>query len=169
VGIAQTRPTLERLERGVRVRREISGIPPAPYHQRLAKFSGPVDRWFVYDYLIPGVLLMESGVRPADPGLRGSEKTLNFHSCQAITPETATATHYFFASATESWLEEGATEHMYQAVVSAFDEDRRMIEAQQQLIDTTAAAQMRPLLSDAALGQFRFLMKRALEAENPQA
>jgi len=166
--IAQTRPTMERLERGVRVRREMSKITPAPYHQRLAQFSGPVDRWFVYDYLIPGVLLMESGVRPADLRLREREKTLNFHSCQALTPETATATHYFFASAHQSWLEEGATDHIYQSVLSAFAEDRRMIEAQQQLISSTAAADMLPLLGDAALGQFRLLMQRALEAENPQ-
>ncbi|HWM66569.1 MAG TPA: aromatic ring-hydroxylating dioxygenase subunit alpha [Steroidobacteraceae bacterium] len=163
--IAQTRPKMERLERGVRVRREVSNIVPAPYHQRLAQFSGPVDRWFVYDYLIPGVLLMESGVRATDPRARETEKTLNFHSCQAITPESAAATHYFFASAHQPWLPAEATEHIYQSVIAAFHEDQRMIEAQQQLIDTTAPTDMRPLLSDAALGQFRLLMTRALESE----
>jgi phenylpropionate dioxygenase-like ring-hydroxylating dioxygenase large terminal subunit len=163
--IAQTRPSTERLGQGVRVRREVSNTAPAPYHQRLAQFSGTVDRWFVYDYLVPGILLMESGVRASDPGLRDHEKTLNFHSCQAITPETATTTHYFFASANQTSLDAEATEHIYQSVVRAFEEDRRMIEAQQQLINTTEAAEMLPLLSDAALGQFRMVMQRALEAE----
>jgi len=163
--IAQTRASTERIERGVRIRREILNTAPAPYHQRLAQFSGAVDRWFVYDYLIPGVLLMESGVRASDPGAREREKTLIFHSCQAITPETDTATHYFFASANEAWLDAEATEHIYRSVVSAFQEDRRMIEAQQQLISTTAPADMIPLLSDGALGHFRLLMQRTLESE----
>ena len=40
-----------------------------------------------------------------------------------------------------------------------------MIEAQQQLIDTTEHVDMLPLPSDAALGNFRLLMQRTLEAE----
>jgi len=165
--IAQARPSTERLERGVRVRREINNTAPAPYHQRLAQFSGKVDRWFIYDYLVPGILLMESGVRASEPSLRERETTLNFHSCQAITPENATATHYFFASANESSLNPEATEHIYQSVVAAFNEDRRMIEAQQHLIDTTEPVDMLALPSDVALGNFRRLMQRALEAERP--
>ena len=164
--IAQTRPSTEPLERGIRVRREVVNTAPAPYHERLAHFSGKVDRWFVYDYLIPGILLMESGVRASEPSLREREGTLNFHSCQAITPETDTATHYFFASANQSYLPPEATEHIYQSVVAAFDEDRRMIEAQQQMIGTTEPVDMLPLRSDLALGKFRLLMQQTLDAES---
>jgi phenylpropionate dioxygenase-like ring-hydroxylating dioxygenase large terminal subunit len=163
--IAQTRPFMERITRGVRIKREILNTAPAPYHQKLAQFSGAVDRWFVYDYLIPGILLMESGVRASDPNLRERELTLNFHSCQALTPETETATHYFFASAHEACLGADATEHIHQSVVRAFEEDRRMIEAQQQLIITSKPSDMVAVIGDAALGNFRLLMQRALDAE----
>ena len=40
-----------------------------------------------------------------------------------------------------------------------------MIEAQQQLINTTEPVDMLPLPSDVALGNFRLLMRRTLEAE----
>jgi phenylpropionate dioxygenase-like ring-hydroxylating dioxygenase large terminal subunit len=164
--IAQTRPSMERINRGVRVKREVLNTAPAPYHQRLAQYSGAVDRWFIYNYTIPGILLMESGVRASDPALREREMTLNFHSCQALTPETETATHYFFASAHEPCLGDDATEHIYQSVVRAFEEDRRIIEAQQQLILASKPSEMVAVIADAALGNFRVIMQRALEAES---
>ena len=51
-------------------------------------------------------------------------------------------------------------------VVAAFDEDQRIVEAQQQLIDSTPPADMVGLLADTALAHFRNLYQRALEQEN---
>jgi vanillate O-demethylase monooxygenase subunit len=63
--IAETRAKLERLPRGVRLERKISNSVPAPFHVRLGAPSGPVDRWWIYDYTVPGILLLDSGVKPA--------------------------------------------------------------------------------------------------------
>ncbi len=130
--IAAARANLERLPRGVRLTRRLSNSVAAPYHVRLGMPEGvPVDRWWIYDYTVPGILLLDSGVQPtAGP----AEAGLRFHSCQAVTPENGRSTHYFFTQAHGFALHDAqVTRMLFQSVVAAFEEDRRMIEAQQQL------------------------------------
>ena len=138
----------------------------APYQIRLAKFSGGVDRHFIYEYLVPGVLLMESGVQPIDPVARAAGHALNFRSCQALTPETETSTHYFFMQAHDFALDEPAvTESIYERIVAAFNEDRRIIESQQALMSTAPEGEFVALPFDLALGHFRKVMQELLVAE----
>jgi len=51
--------------------------------------------------------------------------------------------------------DEAVTESLYQSVVAAFNEDRRMIEAQQRMIDLGAADDRIILSFDRGLIQFR--------------
>ena len=163
--IAETRAHVDLLSNGVRLTRRVHGSVPAPYHVSIGAPRGPVDRWWIYDYLIPGVLLLDSGVRPA--GTTGDvEGMLHFHSCQAITPSGPKTTHYFFMQAHSFKLDDAdITEHLYQSVVGAFGEDRRMIEAQQAIIDSNLPAPMLGLPMDAALAQYRRLYGRILQSE----
>jgi phenylpropionate dioxygenase-like ring-hydroxylating dioxygenase large terminal subunit len=164
--IAETRPSLERLDRGLRLTRRVSGSTPAPYHIRLGAPKGLVDRWWIYDYIVPGVLLLDSGVQPAESTGDPAGRALRFHSCQAITPETARSTHYFFTQAHSFSLHDATvTEALYQSVMSAFQEDRRIIEAQQRLIDRTPAVEMVGLPMDGALGAYRKIYQTLLGAE----
>jgi hypothetical protein len=57
------------------------------------------------------------------------------------------------------------TESLYNGVVAAFDEDQRIVEAQQQLIDSTPASEMVGLIADTALAHFRNVYQRALDQE----
>jgi vanillate O-demethylase monooxygenase subunit len=128
---------------------------PAPDHLRFAKFTGLVDRYWIYEYLVPGILLMDSGVESSDTMDPGAI-SLKFRSCQALTPESENSTHYFFMQAHAFALnDESITATLYQSVVSAFHEDKRMIEAQQRLIDSGPADEMVILPFDSALVQFR--------------
>jgi phenylpropionate dioxygenase-like ring-hydroxylating dioxygenase large terminal subunit len=164
--IAGTRPKTERLERGVRLTREIFNSAPAPNHVKLGAPTGPVDRWWIYDYLLPGILLLDSGVKASSPEASASGRTLHFHSCQAITPESDGTTHYFFMQAHGFSLDDSSiTESLYNGVVAAFDEDQRIVEAQQQLIDSTPASEMVGLIADTALAHFRNIYQRALDEE----
>jgi vanillate O-demethylase monooxygenase subunit len=164
--IAETRPRLERLARGVRLIRRVSNSAPAPYHVRLGAPAGLVDRWWIYDYMVPGVLLLDSGVKPAEGSAESAGSTLKFHSCQAITPESERSTHYFFMQAHSFALDDAkVTEALYQSVLAAFEEDRRMIEAQQHLMATTAASEMVGLPMDNALAVYRRMYQRMLDAE----
>jgi len=164
--IAQARPLIERLERGVRVTRDVRNTVPAPYHARLGGFTGKVNRRFSYDYLVPGVLLMAASVKPAETPDDDMAGALHFHSCQALTPETETSTHYFFMQAHKFRLDDATiTESIYQSLCTAFEEDRRIIEAQQQMILRTPPAPMQAIAADAALSQYRWLLQRMCEAE----
>ena len=86
--------------------------------------------------------------------------------CQALTPETDTTTHYFFMQAHKFRLDDATiTESIYQSLCTAFEEDRRIIEAQQQMILRTPPAPMQAIAADAALSQYRWLLQRMCEAE----
>ncbi len=164
--IADARAHLDHLPRGLRLTRKVLNAVPAPYHLQFGAPSDSVDRWWIYDYLIPGVLLLDSGVKPTEGAPEGSGNTLRFHSCQAVTPENERSTHYFFMQAHAFALEDASvTEALYRSVVAAFEEDRRMIEAQQRLIDSVPPTRMVGLQVDVALAYYRKLYQRLLAEE----
>ena len=164
--IAEARAKLEKIPRGVRLTRRIENTVPAPYHTQYGRFTGTVDRYWTYDYLIPGVLLLDSGVTPSKGGGE-SESSLAFRSCQALTPESDKTTHYFFMQAHSFALDdESVTESLFQSVVAAFTEDREMIEAQQRTIDMGDAPEMVILPFDAGLVQFRRAVADLLDRES---
>ena len=57
------------------------------------------------------------------------------------------------------------TQSIYDNVVLAFEEDRTMIEAQQKIISQTPDRPMIPIWADSGLSQARWLIDRALKAE----
>ena len=71
-------------------------MAPPGYYQRMRRFDGNVDRWFIYDFVLPGTLLMHSGGRPVGDAPDDMSRAVQLHSCQTLTPETETTTHYFF-------------------------------------------------------------------------
>ena len=171
--IAQSRPKIERVDKsglkGVRVTRFIPDIDPPPFYQRFRQFDGKIDRWFDYDFMLPSVLLMESGGRPVGSDPEDNASAVRLHSCQALTPETSTSTHYFFQQSHPSELKDRAvTESIYNSLLEAFNEDRDMITAQFNNLSEGYESQMVPLHFDAALIQFRKLLKELVEAEAQQ-
>lgn len=168
--IAQCRPEVTRVARGVRVTRDVRDTVPAPYHARLGNFSGRVNRRFAYDFFVPGVLLMHAHVKPADTPDDDMTGALQFHSCQALTPETEHTTHYFFMQAHSFRLDDATvTESIYQSLCTAFEEDRKIIEAQQRLLLRSSPQPMQPIAADLALAQYRRVVDQLLAAERPAA
>jgi hypothetical protein len=168
--IAQARPTIAPIhhegQRGVRVSRFVSNVPSPPYYQRFRSFSGPIDRWFVYDFLLPGTLLMKSGGRPAGSTDEDMSNAVQLHSCQTLTPETETSTHYFFQQSHPGGPgTEEVTDKIFATLVEAFNEDRDMISAQYENLKRAPERPMRPLYMDAALTQFRKLLSDEHAAE----
>jgi vanillate O-demethylase monooxygenase subunit len=160
---------LERLSRGVRVRRDISRVPPPAYYRPLWDHDGPVDRWLHYEFLLPGTLLMHSGAQPAGMAAEDAEGQgtgVRFQSCQALTPETATSTHYFFMEAHRADRgDANVTEALYQGLLTAFEEDRAMIAAQWHNLQHAPDRRMQPLHMDAALTHYRQAYAAALRTE----
>jgi vanillate O-demethylase monooxygenase subunit len=172
--IAQARPTIERIEgpgqQGIKVSRHVPDVPPPPFYQKFRSFDSQLDRWFVYEFQLPGTLLMHSGGRPVADAKDDLSHAVQLHSCQTLTPETETSTHYFFQQSHRA--DEGdasVTESIYDSLITAFNEDRDMITAQHQSILRQPDAPMLPLAMDAALTQFRRLLAQRVEAERAEA
>ena len=164
--IAQARAALEPVPHGIRVTRHVSDVPPPPYYQRMRTFSGNLDRWFIYDFVLPGTLLMRSGGRPTGQQPDDMRDAVQLHSCQTLTPETETTTHYFFQqSRLATQGDDTITQRIYESLLAAFEEDRRMITAQARNIAINPAAPMLPLAMDAVLVQYRRIVERALQTE----
>ena len=134
--LAKTRPKITTLERGIRVERWTMNAPARGY----GGVESGQDRWMRYDYLVPGVLLMRSENHPAGTAAQCNlvEPTTepihgNFTS-QAVTAMTDDTSRYFYSwgpRACEVAADPTITTTMFELANRAFDEDRRIIEAQQ--------------------------------------
>ena len=157
---------------GIKVSRQVPNVPAPPFYNKFSNFDTNLDRWFVYDFVLPATLLMQSGGKPiADQDLSNA---VQLHSCQTLTPETEHSTHYFFQQShrvnTAHPLSDEAsnaiTESIFNSLVAAFNEDRDMISSQYQNILLAPTKAMLPLGMDSALTQFRRLLDSRLALEN---
>ncbi|WP_341773089.1 aromatic ring-hydroxylating dioxygenase subunit alpha [Burkholderia anthina] len=165
--ISAGRPKVSRGDDLVRVERWLVNDVPAPFHNRIARFSGLVDRWHFYDFHVPGVLIMHSGVQATGTGAPEGriQDALEFRSCQAVTPETESASHYFYAVPRNFALDDASiTEKIFEDIVTAFEEDRVMIEAQARNLPSSGWSTA-PIQADTALSHFRWLMRKRLDLE----
>jgi phenylpropionate dioxygenase-like ring-hydroxylating dioxygenase large terminal subunit len=171
---AEVSPTIERFDWGLRISRLYRNVPLAPYLTNLATFTGPVDRWQIYEWRIAGNLLsMDFGSAPTGSGaLEGNPppEALVFHTIQALTPETDRTTHYFWSVANSFHLEDPSiTTEMHRQTGIAFAEDKAIIQAQAAVIEAHPGEKMVGIAADAAVNQGRSLLNRMLAAEAEQA
>jgi vanillate O-demethylase monooxygenase subunit len=110
---------------------------------------------------------MNSGGRPVTDAPDDNSRAVVNHSCQTLTPETETSTHYFFQQSHRAILKDESIRHsMYNTLLEAFNEDRNMITAQYNNLSSDALEHMLPLHFDTALVRFRKMLKEAVDAEN---
>jgi vanillate O-demethylase monooxygenase subunit len=168
--IAQATPTIEKIDgpgqQGIRVTRHVANVPAPPYYLKMRNFEAALDRWFIYEFQLPGTLLMHSGGRPVTDAADDMRNAVRLHSCQTLTPETETSTHYFFQqSHPADQGDASVTEGIFASLITAFNEDRDMITAQHLNIQRKPEAPMLPLAMDSALIQFRRLLAQRVAAE----
>ncbi|WP_178133940.1 aromatic ring-hydroxylating dioxygenase subunit alpha [Vineibacter terrae] len=164
---ADERPRIIRLERGLRVQRWLRNQVRG-YLRRDATF----DMWSTYDFLVPGIFLLRTAWYPpgtAD-GLQLKPPTAAplFLRCdeQAVTPMTARAARYFYATgARAADIDQRQLDRMFAVVEAAFHEDKAIIEAQQVVIDRDPTRRMLPTSFDAGPTQFRRILAELVERE----
>ncbi len=169
---AGIRPKVTRAERSVRVERWLLDDEPAPFLRKLKTWPGNVDRWNIYDVVLPGVLLMDSGSAPTGTGAPEGRRSdaAQFFGCQAVTPETETTSHYFFQQCHGFALDDpSVTQNLAEAVRAGFLEDKDMILAQQRILDLDPEVPMLGMRMDTALASFRTLIEKAIAAERAAA
>jgi phenylpropionate dioxygenase-like ring-hydroxylating dioxygenase large terminal subunit len=140
-----------------------------PMHQRVASFSGKVDRWQIYQWSPPALMRMDAGSAPTGTGAQDGHRvpgTLEFRHTSIQTPETDRTSHYWFCQARNFRLDDAAlTQTIFDNVVTAFEEDRAVIEAQQANLQFVADRPMVAIAADAGLMQARRLTERLIQVE----
>ncbi|TKC92590.1 aromatic ring-hydroxylating dioxygenase subunit alpha [Trinickia terrae] len=165
---AAVQPKVERIENGVRVTRWVMNTDAPPFAAAVKHCPGKVDRWNIYDFTLPGVLRMDSGMAPAGTGAREGTRVdaAEFRSCQALTPETEHSTHYFFSMPHNFAIDQPeVTDSIHQSIVEAFAEDSAIIHAQQKNLALDPSFRMMAFGIDSALSQFRRIVDQRLEEE----
>jgi len=174
VAIALAKPLVEVIDsngqRGVKVSRFIPDVPAPPYYKRFQDFDSNLDRWFIYDFLFPSTLLMHSGGRPVGDAADDNSRAVINHSCQTLTPETDSSTHYFFQQSHRASVQDPTIRHnMFNTLIEAFNEDRDTITAQFKNLTENAEHEMLPLHFDSALIRFRKMLADAVQLEKNAA
>ena len=91
---------------------------------------------------------------------------MELHSCQTVTPETATSTHYFFQQGHRTGQGDSTlAASMHEMLIRAFHEDKDMISAQAASLAQKPDFEMFPLHLDGALMRFRRLITAEIARE----
>lgn len=165
-------PEVELHERRIHVTRWAMDTQPPGFVQKVRPFPGRVDRWMFYDFWVPGIFIMDSGMNAVGAGAREGNRdgAVQFHGCQALTPENENATHYFFGHPHNFAIDQPqVTASIHQSVVDAFAEDRAMITAQAARLAMDGGFKMNPIRADEALNKYRRLVEGLLREEAAQA
>ena len=120
-----------------------------------------VDAWTEVEWSAPGVMKLTNGAVPAGTPREAGGNVFNVH---ILTPETATTSHYFFASTRDFRLDDGeyneAVRQVRERIFST--EDEPMIAAQQSRIGTADFWSLRPALL--RIDEAAVLVRRRMDA-----
>lgn len=170
---AESLPKITAVARGIRYERwtETSMAAAAPGADR------SFDSYQVYDYLIPGILLMWFAAFPSGTaakvggGAPALDDAIGFHNytAQAVTPMTERTSRYFFSTGPLRRLGDESVRDQWMARSElAFAEDKLMIETQQKVIDSTPNPVVMPTVHDKAVLLFNRLVKSMSNAEREE-
>lgn len=163
-------------EGAVVVTRWMIDIAPPPFWARQLGRPGPVDRWQIIRFDAPAIVVGDVGVAPTGTGAPAGNRAhgVTGFFLAAITPETATSCHYFWNFVRGFRTEDhGLTAELRLAHVNTgngvYEQDRDILEAQQQAILHHPSRRLRVLNIDAGAQRARQLIDRMIAAELPPA
>jgi vanillate O-demethylase monooxygenase subunit len=151
-------------EKSVTVTRWMINIEPPPTYAR-AGFSGNIDRWQILNFEPPGFVNLYAGAVDTGTGAPEGNRRggVGLRNLNAITPETATTSHYFWAIAQDrAPADNSATEAMFQEIHRTFMEDWEVLELQQRWNELTAGSPVVNIQSDAGPIHARRIIDRML-------
>lgn len=163
-------------EEEVTVVRWMIDTPPPPTYVKAGGFTGNVDRWQFIRFDPPCFVRLDVGA--TDTGRGAPERKtaafaaegrlpggIEMRNMNAITPETASTCHYFWAQAHNFLLDKPeVTEMLFQQIDTAFRQDWEVFENQQKWIDLDRNAPRVDVNADAGqLAALRMLRRRIAE------
>ncbi len=163
------RPDIEPFENGIRLNRVIKNCDPSPLHGMAGKFTEKVDFWNRQVWWLPSIFENWAGSVPTSDSNAPHEQAgaLHLRHFSLLTPETEQTTHYFWIQPCEFPHDDHAIiEKVGKGIDTAFAEDRWIIEAQQEVMNSNPSIKPKALRNDAALGRVRYMIERLIEQEN---
>ena len=172
--VAETPMKFERGDRHVTVTRWIMDSPAPPFFQKAGGFAPDehVDRWQHITWTPPAFVRLDIGAARAGTGAPEGDRSQGFtmRNLNAITPETATTTHYFWAQAHDFRIDEPwITDLLVQNIHEAFLEDLWIIGLQQRNLDSGATLPRVDINHDGGGLQAMRMLDALVAAENAPA
>ena len=157
-------------ENGVKVTRwMLNHTPPPTYRKAAPNLAEKVDRWGIFDFTAPGVVVQWSGALDAGTGAYDKGKREGGYSVRALhglTPETETSCHYFWCiSQTHRKDDMQATRLLFDESETAFREDQVMVESQQKNLSEFGEKSLINVASDRARVHMRRIVEKIIAAE----
>ena len=173
----KSKPTaIERLEDGFRVERWHMDADAPPFHKKVVRNAGKVDRRNIARMHVPGIFFMETLFSPAGSGAQGRNDPGNlpgakqYRNCQFFTPETKRSTHFFWDYLHDYDLHDPTIAlSLNKSLIEGFLEDKFIIEGQQEVLDADPSFRMNGIVADAPLAHFRRTLGKLIDAERGAA
>lgn len=135
----------------------------------------PVDRWHKIRFEAPATVVGDVGVAEAGTGATEGDRSqgVTGYFMAAITPETETSCHYFWNFVRDHHIDDPQwTEDLYKAHVNGesgvYEQDVKVLEAQQTSIKRNSRAPFYHLNIDAGALWARRLIEQRMSAEPDQ-
>lgn len=160
----------KRTENGVQVYRIVPDVPPPPTYIKSGVLpeGKNIDRWQVIDFVAPCFVMIHVGGAETGTGaLEGKyEHGLNLWVMNAMTPETETTAHYFWGSVRCHAIDDPKADALFfEQVGAAFEEDKAVLEAQQEVIGERADDWSIALKADTGSIEARRVLDAAIKRE----
>lgn len=172
---AQKAPTITQLDRGIRMSRWLTSVPPIPPLGEASKHEA-VDHWASYDFLVPGVLIFYNALYPVGTAAKANNEPptealgtplYTHYSIQAVTPKTDKTTRYLYSWGPSKRLgTEEESEIMRKILLQAFLEDQVIIEAQHKVIELDPTRTPVSIIADKGVIMFQRTVERLIQEEN---
>jgi phenylpropionate dioxygenase-like ring-hydroxylating dioxygenase large terminal subunit len=121
------------------------GKPANPYFGALLNYNGAVDQWVEARWDAPATITVFAGATPTG---RPREEGVLTQAVHLITPESDSSSHLFFGLVRDRKLDDHEFSEMTRATVDALikNEDKWMVEGQQEIIEGQDFWALRPVL-----------------------
>ena len=164
----EARMSVTRKADGLHFIRWMLDSQPPPTYVKAAGFTGRVDRWQEFEWVAPSSILQWSGALDVGKGAQtdrdqGGFQLRIFHG---LTPETEDSCFYFWSAANGYRQDDPqATEQLFREIDTAFQEDKAIVEGQQQRLAQTGHEGLVDIASDSARVHMRRTVERLLAEE----
>jgi phenylpropionate dioxygenase-like ring-hydroxylating dioxygenase large terminal subunit len=150
------------------VTRWIIDQEPPPTFKKVGGFTENVDRWQIIDFAPPAFLRLDVGATPTGTGAPEGKRVngISMRNLNAITPESETTSHYFWAQAHDFDVKNAETTNkIFEQIETAFLEDVEVFSAQQSNLDLISDPSQIDINADSGVIQARRILARLHEEE----